>query len=116
MSAQTYNMEWQGGDTQIHEFIYKSADDQPISVASGKMQLRTTLTSTNIELEKDAIIDQITGKVSFIFDPTDTASLVSEIKPQSQYVYDTQIVTDDGRTLTLTEGSISVKLTVTRPL
>lgn len=111
----TYNMAWNGGDTEIHQFIYETSDGQPIVVSSGLMQLRTRLQDPNVVIEKAAVIDGVTGKVSFTFDDTETETLVSESQPQNQYVYDTQVVTSDGRTLTLTEGAISVKLTVTRP-
>lgn len=103
---------WLAGDTNYIEIRILDSDGVVVPALSGIVQLRQTVNGS-VVVQKAATIDVETGIITFKFDPVDTEGLVLDAKP-IDYLYDTELVMENGDTMTPIAGKIRLKKSITR--
>ncbi|MEF1200067.1 hypothetical protein QTO12_05895 [Vibrio owensii] len=112
--AEEHNFVWDAGDTKQLKLSSVDSDGLPNEQQSGKIQLRELVTSNDVALEVDAVLEDANTLV-FTFEPQQSGELVSPSEPVKVFFYDAQCVDIDGNVSTLIKGTITFTLTTTRP-
>lgn len=110
------------GATYKFSFTYKNkTTNTPVDLTgvTAKMQIRKAYTDAAYLLELSTengriSIDIPTGRFSFLVTDEVTSTLIPDIMPKQKCVYDLELYWPNGEVQRLLEGTVQVKMEVTR--